>query len=113
VVCAVADYSKATMTIPHFINEAKSDMLGIKHGWYVLDDAGKLASGPFASHEDCLKSGTQPTHGLPQSEFASTAEAKHLSTDNRTYVATDNRTYVEGDWFGGSIRNRPQKDKAS
>ena len=47
------------MTVPHFINEAKSDMLGIKHGWYEIDIDGKLFSGPFSSREDCLRS-TQP-----------------------------------------------------
>ncbi len=56
------------MTIPQFINEAKSDMLGIKHGWYAIDNAGKLSSGPFSSHEDCLNRGIQPTNGLTQSE---------------------------------------------
>ncbi len=55
-----AAHGKTTMNIPHFINEAKSDMRGIKHGWYAIDNDGKLSSGPFSSHEECLSSGTQP-----------------------------------------------------
>ena len=40
------------MIIPHYINENKSDMRGIKPGWYATDDGGKLSSGPFSSRED-------------------------------------------------------------
>ena len=50
------------MTIPHYVNENKSDMRGIKPGWYAMDDGGKLSSGPFSSREECLSSGTQPTN---------------------------------------------------
>ena len=52
------------MTIPHYINENKSEMRGIKPGWYAMDDAGKLSSGPFSSHEECLSRGTQPTNRI-------------------------------------------------
>ena len=37
------------MTIPHYINEDRSEMRGIKPGWYAMDDAGKLKSGPFSA----------------------------------------------------------------
>jgi len=47
------------MTIPHYINEDRSEMR-IKPGWYAMDDGGKLSSGPFSSHEECLSRGTQP-----------------------------------------------------
>ena len=50
------------MTVPHYINEDRSEMRGIKPGWYAMDDAGKLKSGPFSSHEECLSRSTQPTH---------------------------------------------------
>lgn len=50
------------MTASHYINETKSDMRGIKPGWYAMDDAGKLSSGPFFSHEECLSRGTQLTN---------------------------------------------------
>jgi hypothetical protein len=26
------------MTSPHYVNEDKSDMRGIKHGWYAMED---------------------------------------------------------------------------
>ena len=47
------------MIIPHYINENKSDMRGIKPGWYAMEDDGKLSSGPFSSSEECLQSITQ------------------------------------------------------
>jgi len=48
------------MTLPHYINENKSDIRGIKSGWYAMDDDGKLSSGPFSSREECLSRGPQP-----------------------------------------------------
>ena len=52
------------MTSPHYINEDKSDMRGIKHGWYAVEDDGNLSSsGPFASREECIKRITQPKNG--------------------------------------------------
>jgi hypothetical protein len=50
------------MTIPHYINEDQSDMRGIKRGWHAMEADGDLASGPFASHEECLNRITQPTN---------------------------------------------------
>ena len=50
------------MTVPHYINEDRSEMRGIKPGWYAMDDAGKLKSGPFSSHEEYLSRRTPPTH---------------------------------------------------
>ena len=55
------------MTIPHYINENKSDIRGIKPGWYAMDDAGKLSSGPFSNREECLTGGSQPRDVSPQS----------------------------------------------
>ena len=49
------------MNIPHYINENKSDMRGIKSGWYAVENDGNLSSGPFRSLEECLKRITQPT----------------------------------------------------
>ena len=43
------------MTAPHYISENKSDMRGIKHGWYAIDDDGNLSSGPSSSREECVK----------------------------------------------------------
>ena len=49
------------MSIPHYVNENKSDMRGIKPGWYAMEDDGKLSSGPFSSREECLKTGAVTT----------------------------------------------------
>jgi hypothetical protein len=49
------------MTMPHYISEDRSDMRGIKPGWYAMEDDGKLSSGPFSSREECLR--TQETNG--------------------------------------------------
>ena len=57
------------MIIPHYINENKSDMRGIKPGWYAMDDGGKLSSGPFSSREDCLSRGAQPTSDLRRGSY--------------------------------------------
>jgi hypothetical protein len=51
------------MTSPNYISEDKSDMRGIKHGWYAVEDDGNLSAGPFDSHEECIKRITQPTNG--------------------------------------------------
>ena len=51
------------MTAPCYINENKSDMRGIKHGRYAMDDNGNLSSGPFSSRDECVKGITQPANG--------------------------------------------------
>jgi hypothetical protein len=51
------------MIARHYIRENKSDMRGIKPGWYAAEDDGKLSHGPFSSREECLKRITQPTSG--------------------------------------------------
>jgi len=40
-----------------------TDMRGIKLGWYAMDDDGHLSSGPFDSHEECVRRINQPTNG--------------------------------------------------
>jgi len=39
------------MTDPHYINELQSDLRRIKEGWYVIDERGRLLSGPFSNQE--------------------------------------------------------------
>ena len=56
--------SLATTTIPHYINEDKSDMRGIKSGWYAMGNDGILSSGPFPSLEECVTRITAQTNGL-------------------------------------------------
>jgi hypothetical protein len=46
-----------------FVSEDESDMRGIKHGWYAIEDDGDLSSGPFSSHGECLSRIIQPTNG--------------------------------------------------
>ena len=43
------------MAIPLHVNENKSDIRGIKPGWYAMDEDGSLSSGPFPNHEECVR----------------------------------------------------------
>ena len=52
------------MTAPHYISENKSDMRGIKPGWYAIEDDGNLSSGPSSGPEECVKRINQPTKGM-------------------------------------------------
>jgi hypothetical protein len=56
--------SNVRATAPYYIGETKSDMRGIKAGWYAVEDDGTLYSGPFASFEECANRITQPTNGM-------------------------------------------------
>jgi hypothetical protein len=58
----IAAHRSAPLTVPHYISEGKSDMRGIKPGWYAVEDDGNLSSGPFSSHEECIKRINQPTN---------------------------------------------------
>ena len=60
--------ARSTMTAPHYINENKSDMRGIKPGWYAMENDGTLSSGPFSSHEQCNKGITQPTNATTETK---------------------------------------------
>jgi hypothetical protein len=57
------------MAIPHFINDDRAEMRGIKPGWYAIDDDGNLSSGPFSSRDQCLTRVTQPTSHSTPSKF--------------------------------------------
>jgi hypothetical protein len=48
------------MTVPYYIGESQSDMRGIKHGFYAIEDDGDLPSGPFPSFEACVAKINQP-----------------------------------------------------
>ena len=56
------------MTAPHYIGENESDMRGIKHGWYAVEDDGNLSSGPFPNFEECVAKISQPTNGTMASK---------------------------------------------
>jgi hypothetical protein len=48
---------------PHYISEDKSDMRGIKAGWYAIKRDGNIFSGPFPSRQECIERMAQPTNG--------------------------------------------------
>ena len=50
------------MAVPYYISENRSDTRGIKHGWYMIEDDGKLSSGPFPSFEACVTEIRQPAN---------------------------------------------------
>jgi hypothetical protein len=57
------------MTVPYYISEDKSDMRGIKRGWYAMEDDGDLSSGPFSSHEECASRIIRSTNGTMLSKL--------------------------------------------
>jgi hypothetical protein len=42
-----AAHWSTTVTAPHYVSDDKSDMRGIKPGWYAIEDDGNLSSEPF------------------------------------------------------------------
>ena len=52
----------APRTVPYYINEAKSDMRGIKSGWYAIDEDGNLVFGPFDTYDQCVERDIRPTY---------------------------------------------------
>jgi hypothetical protein len=57
------------MTVPHYIGEAKSDIRGIKSGWYAMDKDGNLLSGPFSSRQTCIERNIQAKGSPPSGLF--------------------------------------------
>ena len=55
--------NSSVRAIPYYISETKSDMRGIKTGWYAIEADGTLYSGPFSSFEECVNRIAQPTSG--------------------------------------------------
>jgi hypothetical protein len=58
-----------TVIAPHYISEHKSDMRGIKPGWYAIEGDGNISSGPFASRHECVERIAQPTNGTVASKL--------------------------------------------
>jgi hypothetical protein len=48
-------------------HEDKSDMRGIKPGWYAIEGDGNVSCGPFSSLEECVARIPQPTNGTEAS----------------------------------------------
>ena len=40
---------------PRFINDVESDRRAVKNGWYVINETGKLCSGPFSNRPACVE----------------------------------------------------------
>ena len=58
------------MIVALYVNENKSDMRGIKAGWYAMDGDGNLVSGPFSSREKCVENNNNSTNGsTPSGSF--------------------------------------------
>jgi hypothetical protein len=58
----IAAMNDAPRTVPYYINEAKSDMRGIKSGWYAIDEDGNLVFGPFDTYDQCVERDIRPTY---------------------------------------------------
>jgi hypothetical protein len=59
----------APRTIPHYINEDKSDMQGIKSGWYAIDEDGNLVFGPCDTYDQCVDRNVRPTYLMLRDPF--------------------------------------------
>ena len=65
--CCVPEH--LTVIAPHYISEHKSDMRGIKPGWYAIEGDGNISSGPFASRQECAERIAQPASGTVVSQL--------------------------------------------
>jgi predicted RNA-binding Zn-ribbon protein involved in translation (DUF1610 family) len=64
------------MTVPHYINEHQSDIRAIKPGWYGVENNGKLSSGPYPNHGECLTGITQARGNFRASPWLARATAR-------------------------------------
>jgi len=71
------------MTIPYYIGEDRSDMRGIKPGWYAIEDDGNLTSGPFPSLEECITRITQSSIAADAAQVVTRAGLNHFPTKVR------------------------------
>ena len=55
------------ITVPNRKN--RSDIRGIKQGWYAIEVHGKFFLGPFPSFEECVTRMSEPLNGTTASEF--------------------------------------------
>jgi hypothetical protein len=61
------------MTVPHYVSENKSDIRGIKPGWYAIENDGNLTSGPFSGRQECMNKITQPANAATAPELQGAA----------------------------------------
>jgi len=72
------------MIAPHYIGENKSDMRGIKPGWYAIEDDGNLSSGPFSSRKEGMCREYYSVNERDDGDCVATRdELKHFCTDIR------------------------------
>jgi hypothetical protein len=67
----------------HCISENKSDMRGIRPGWYAIEHDDNLSSGRFSSREECVKKAIQPTNEAMTSKSI-THLVSAVTVDKRT-----------------------------
>jgi hypothetical protein len=65
------------MTVPYYISEDESDMRGIKHGWYPIEDDGDLSSG--------RRQEVQPKPPFKDKCHERNHYWRHYSQDSETY----------------------------
>ena len=51
-----------TEPVPRYINQGQSGLRGVTEGWYVMDERGRLLSGPFSNRENCLTRISRSAH---------------------------------------------------
>jgi hypothetical protein len=66
-----------TDSTPYYINELRSDLRGVKEGWYAIDEGGNLLFGPFSDRKTCL---TRITFANFADDSAMSRSAKHHRT---------------------------------
>ena len=71
------------MTIPYYIGEDRSDMRGIKAGWYAIEDDGNLTSGPFPSLEECITKNHTVVDRADAAQVVTRAGLNHFPTKVR------------------------------
>jgi hypothetical protein len=73
------------MTIPYYIGEDRSDMRGIKPGWYAIEDDDSLSSGPFSSVEGMHHENHAADDRADGAQVASRAGLNHFPTKMRRW----------------------------
>ena len=58
-----------SMTVPYYVGEDKSEMRGIKPGWYAMEVDGSLVAGPFDTSEKCVDRNLRPANGRRATEL--------------------------------------------
>jgi hypothetical protein len=92
--------SSMTIIAPALHQRNKSDMRGIKHGSYPVEDDGQLSSGPFSSREECIKRINGSAGREPDGQAAARARtgqhaAFRVASGSLITIALSRTTYHE------------------